>query len=107
MDLTAMCSTRMIVRPLTALAALLALAGCADASRDLSPDFGNAVRANLAAQIADPEARYDRVLQPGGDGARAALAATRYGKNQVIAPASASTSSVDIKGGAKGPAPAN
>jgi type IV pilus biogenesis protein CpaD/CtpE len=107
MDLMAMCSTRMIVRPLTALAVLLALAGCADTRADLSPDFGNAVRANLAAQIADPEARYDRVLQPGGDGARAALAATRYGKNQVIAPASASTSSIEVKGGAKGAGPAN
>ena len=103
MDLTAMCSTKMIIRSLTALTGLLTLAGCADASRDLSPNFGNAVRANLAAQIADPEARYDRVLQPGGDGPRAALAAARYGKNQVIPPASASTSSIEVKGGAKGP----
>ena len=99
MDLTAMCSTRF----LTLAAATLALAGCAQTPRDLSPDFGHAVRANLAAQIADPDARYARVLEPGGDGTRAALAATRYGKNQVIAPASASTSSVEMKGGAKGP----
>jgi len=94
-----MCSTRLII----AAAATLALAGCAQTPTDLSPDFGHAVRANLAAQIADPDARYARVLEPGGDGARAVLAATRYGKNQVVAPASASTSSVEMKGGSKGP----
>jgi len=105
MDLMAMSCTRMI--PLAALAAVVALAGCADARRDLSPGFGATVRANLAAQIADPEARYDRVRQPGDDGVRAALAASRYGKNQVIQPAQASTSSIESKGGAKGPGSAN
>ena len=105
MDPMAMCCTRII--PLAALAAVVALAGCADAQRDLSPDFGAAVRTNLAAQIADPEARYEGVGQPGGDGVRAALAASRYGKNQVVQPAQAATSSVDSKGGAKGPGSAN
>jgi hypothetical protein len=105
MDPMVMSFTRMI--PLAALAAVAALAGCADARRDLSPDFGAAVRANLAAQIADPEARYEGVRQPGGDGVRAVLASDRYGKNQVVQPAQAATSSVDSKGGAKGAGPAN
>lgn len=105
MDPMAMCCTRMI--PLAALAAVAALAGCADARRDLSPDFGAAVRTNLAAQIADPEARYDGVRQPADDGVRAALAASRYGKNQVVQPAQAATSSVESNGGAKGPGSAN
>lgn len=105
MDPMAMCCTRTI--PLAALAAVVALAGCADARRDLSPGFGTAVRADLAAQIADPEARYDRVRQPAGDGVRAALAASRYGKNQVVQPVQAGTSNIDSKGGAKGPGSAN
>ena len=100
MDLKAMSFNRTLL----AAAALAALAGCADARKDLSPDFGVAVRSNLAAQIADPEARYAGVLQPGGDGVRAALAATRYGKNQVIPPAQANTSSIDNKGASKSPA---
>jgi hypothetical protein len=105
MDPMVMSFTRMI--PLAALAAVAALAGCADARRDLSPDFGADRRANLAAQIADPEARYEGVRQPGGDGVRAVLASDRYGKNQVVQPAQAATSSVDSKGGAKGAGPAN
>ncbi|WP_198576253.1 hypothetical protein [Caulobacter hibisci] len=91
-------------KPLLVAAVLAGLVGCTDARKDLSPGFGTTVRTNLAAQIADPEARYDSVLQPGGDGVRAALAASRYGKNQVIQPAQATTSSIDNKGAAK---PAN
>jgi hypothetical protein len=93
--------------PLAVLAAVAALTGCADTRGDLSPGFGTTVRANLAAQIADPEARYDRVRQPAGDGVRAVLAAGRYGKNQVVQPAQAATSSIESKGGAKGPGSAN
>jgi type IV pilus biogenesis protein CpaD/CtpE len=100
MDLKAMSFNRLVL----VAAAAAALAGCTDARKDLSPDFGLAVRTNLAAQKADPEANYERVLQPGGDGARAALAATRYGKNQVIQPVQANTSSIDNKGAAKSPA---
>ena len=91
-------------RILLAAAATIALAGGTAARKDLSPDFGVALRSNLAAQIADPEARYEGVLQPGGDGVRATLAATRYGKNQVIQPVQAATSSIDNKGAAKSPA---
>ena len=105
MDPMVMSCTRTI--RLAVLAAVVALSGCADARRDLSPGFGATVRANLAAQIADPEARYDRVRQPGDDGVRAALAASRYGKNQVVQPAQAATSSIESKGGAKGPGSAN
>jgi type IV pilus biogenesis protein CpaD/CtpE len=104
MDLKAMSFNRVLLAAAALAASGGGLAGCTDARKDLSPDFGVALRSNLAAQIADPEARYEGVLQPGGDGARAALAATRYGKNQVIQPAQASTSSIDNKGAAKSPA---
>lgn len=103
MRLKAMSFNRILLAAAALAACSAGLSGCADARKDLSPDFGVALRSNLAAQIADPEARYAGVIQPGGDGARAALAASRYGKNQVIAPAQASTSSIDNKGAAKSP----
>lgn len=104
MRLKAMSFNRILLAAAALAASGAALAGCADARKDLSPDFGVALRTNLAAQKADPGARYEGVLQPGGDGVRAALAATRYGKNQVIQPVQASTSSIDNKGAAKSPA---
>ena len=51
-------------------------------------------RANLAAQIADPDAHYVGTPAPGAsDGARIDLAQTRYQQNQVIPPASTTASS--------------
>ena len=60
----------------------------------MSPDFGDAVRENLAAQIANPDAHYVGTPAPGAsDGARIDLAQTRYQQNQVIPPSSTTASS--------------
>jgi type IV pilus biogenesis protein CpaD/CtpE len=52
----------------------------------LSNDFGAAVNQDLAAQIADPDAGRNAGPPPPGDGARAALAQTRYKQDKVIPP---------------------
>jgi hypothetical protein len=56
------------------------------------PDFGNAVRADQAAQIANPNAHYAGYPQPGYDGKRTALAEKRYEAGKVIKPQVSSTS---------------
>ena len=78
--------------------AMLGLTACAQnpsqSEMRMSPDFGDAVRENLAAQIADPDAHYVGTPAPGAsDGARIDLAQTRYQQNQVIPPASTTASS--------------
>jgi type IV pilus biogenesis protein CpaD/CtpE len=78
--------------------AMLGLTACAQnpsqSEMRMSPDFGDAVRENLAAQIADPDAHYVGTPAPGAsDGARIDLAQTRYQQNQVIPPSSTTASS--------------
>ena len=78
--------------------AMLGLAACtqnpSQSEMRMSPDFGDAVRENLAAQIADPDAHYVGTPAPGAsDGARIDLAQTRYQQNQVIPPSSTTASS--------------
>ena len=78
--------------------AALGLAACTQnpmqSEMRMSPDFGDAVRENLAAQIANPDAHYAGTPAPGAsDGARIDLAQTRYQQNQVIPPASTTASS--------------
>src|ERR1700675_4246152 len=68
------------------------LSGCAQSSLRISPDFGNAVNQDLAAQIADPEARYKGTPSPGSDGERVSLAQKRYGTNQVVPPSTTTAS---------------
>jgi type IV pilus biogenesis protein CpaD/CtpE len=87
-----------IARPILIVAAALGLCACAQnptqSEMRMSPDFGDAVRENLAAQIADPDARYAGTLAPGAsDGARIDLAQTRYQQNQVIQPSTTTASS--------------
>ena len=84
----------------TARAALLmaicvapALSACAQSSLRISPDFGNAVHQDLAAQIADPDAHYEGVPAPGSAASRVGLAQKRYNANQVIQPSSTTASS--------------
>ena len=72
---------------LSAMAA--SLAGCVDSHPTLSPDFGVAMRQDMAAQIADPDAHYGKT---DSDGARAALAQERYRADKVIPPSSIGTS---------------
>lgn len=71
-------------------AAALGLAGCASGAHQ-SSDFGEAVRQNIAGQIADPDARYTGTPAPGANGSRVGLAQQRYVKGQVIPPVSTST----------------
>jgi len=62
------------------------LAGCLDPQRPMSPDYAMAVRSNIAASTADPEARYQREIEPASDGDRINAANERYEKGQVIVP---------------------
>jgi type IV pilus biogenesis protein CpaD/CtpE len=87
-----------IARPILIIAAALGLCACAqnpaESQMRMSPDFGDALRENLAAQIADPDAHYAGTLAPGAsDGARIDLAQTRYQTNDVIQPSTTTASS--------------
>jgi hypothetical protein len=95
---------------------LLLLAGCAaqtprpdESILSISPDFGQAVHQDIAAPIADPDARYTGTPAPGTDGSRVGLAQHRYAVDRVIPPATMETStavagSTDNGGGGAGPA---
>jgi type IV pilus biogenesis protein CpaD/CtpE len=71
----------------------LGLAGCVQGNT-VDPDFGVALRQNIAAQIADPAPRYVNAEPAASDGARTALAQQRYQKGTVIQPQAEATSSV-------------
>ena len=78
----------------SAVAVLTALlSACTQTQLRMDPEFGDAITADIAAQIAYPDAHYSHDLQPGYDGARAALAQKRYQSNQVIQPSSITASS--------------
>jgi outer membrane murein-binding lipoprotein Lpp len=70
------------------------LSACADEKQlnaDMhASDFGRAVREDMAAQIADPDAAY-KGPPPPSSGERAALAQTRYKADRVIQPVGVST----------------
>jgi len=84
-----------------AVGAMLSLSACTYSELRLSPDFGDAVRENVAAQIADPDAHYAGTPAPGAsNGARVGLAQSRYEKNQVIQPSSTTASSAASIGNA-------
>lgn len=72
--------------------ASLALSACAQSSLRINPDFGSAVRQDVAAQIADPDARYQGTPSPGSRGDRVGLAQKRYQNNEVIQPSSTTAS---------------
>jgi hypothetical protein len=84
-----------------ATAAVLSLSACAQSGLRLSPDFGDAEREDVAAQIADPDAHYRGLPAPGSNGARVGLAQDRYQKNQVIQPSSTTASSASSIGNAE------
>ena len=86
---------------LVLLASALPLGGCVQAQANLAPDYGVSLRQNIAAQIADPDARYDRDTPPAASGSRATLAHDRYNQGKVIQPTAAGASSI---GGAGAPA---
>ncbi|WP_374575611.1 hypothetical protein [Phenylobacterium sp.] len=91
----------MIIRTalLVAGVAGLGLSGCVTAPEHLTSDFGVALRQDLAAQIADPDARYTGDPAPGSDGARVGLAQDRYAKGKVVAPTSGGASGVSLESG--------
>jgi hypothetical protein len=100
-----MFSTRSLPMPalakiaaLSALAAL-SLSACAQSRLTLHDGFGREVRADLVAQVADPDAKYSGDPAPASNGSRASLAQTRYEKGTVVEPASTSTSTVGGGGG--------
>ena len=68
-----------------ALLAALGLAGCMDPHEPLSADFGNSVRANIAAQLVNPEPNYSSAL-PETDGERVENALRRYRTNREFQP---------------------
>ena len=78
------------------------LAGCTELR--ISPDYGVAVRQDVAAQIADPDPHYTGDPQPGSNTNRVAAAQRRYTTGHLIQPPTTSTSSVasDSGGGSGG-----
>ena len=66
------------------LGGALSLGGCA--STHLSDDFGHAVRQNIAAQIANPDAHFVGAIAPGSNASRVAAAQDRYIRGKVIQP---------------------
>ena len=82
------------------VSAALALGGCVSAQGNLSPDYGQSVKQNLAAQVADPDAAYLRDAPPAAAGARTNLAQDRYNKGKVLQPAAGAASSVGNSAGA-------
>jgi hypothetical protein len=83
---------------LALLVGALGASGCAVSRYHLTDDYGRAVRENVAAQIADPDARYKGEPAPASSGPRTASAQTRYDAGAVTPPAATSTSSVAAGG---------
>lgn len=80
---------------------LAGVAGCSESRLHISNEFGQSVRQDVAAQVAEPDAAYKGTPDPGAGGARVGLAQDRYGRNEVIKPVNASTSTA-AKGGGEG-----
>ena len=80
------------------------LTACTESEVRMSPDFGQAVRQDEVAQIADPDAHYVGEPAPGANGMRVELAQKRYVKNQVIQPSTmtAQTGATTADNGASG-----
>ena len=79
--------------------AIPALSGCNQSSLRINPDFGRAVRQDVAAQIADPDAHYEGTPAPGSSGPRVGLAQKRYDSNTVVQPSTTTASSRTSVGG--------
>ncbi len=79
-----------------------ALCGCTTSAVHIDPNFGAAERQDMAAQIADPDAKYVGKPAPGSNGQRAALAQSRYVRDRVTQPAVQSTSNIAAASGGGG-----
>ena len=80
--------------PLGLLAAAASLSACTETRLREAPDFGESVRENVAAQIADPDARYVGNPAPGSNGMRTNSSQERYVRGKVTPPPAATTSQV-------------
>jgi len=78
--------------------ALAGLSACVQSQKTLAGDFGVAVRQDIAAQIADPDARYP--ADTATDGARVGLAQERYRAGKSIQPNTGSMTVGGASGGA-------
>jgi type IV pilus biogenesis protein CpaD/CtpE len=81
---------------LTAVIAGLALAACTAPANTPRPEFGQAVRNNMAAHIIDPNPPETMDLPP-SDGVRRALMIQRYRADEVETPAVPTTSTLAIE----------
>ena len=88
---------------LTVGLAALALSGCSSAvykAADIEdPNFGRALRQNLAAQVANPAPDYDYANPPASSGPRTSISQERYDTGTVIKPEAQATSTVSGGGG--------
>ena len=86
--------------------AALALSGCASVvhqeANEVDPNYGRALRQNLAAQVADPAPNYNYTEPPASDGPRTALAQERYQTGTVIEPTVEPTQTISSGGGGGG-----
>jgi type IV pilus biogenesis protein CpaD/CtpE len=85
----------MNLRP-TILVAGLVLAACNTPANTPRPEFGQAVRNNMAAQIIDPNPPADMALPP-SDGVRRALMMQRYQADEVETPPLPVTSTLGLE----------
>ena len=86
----------MNIRPIVLLAGLL-LAACNGPANAPRPEFGQAVRNNMTAQIIDPNPPEDMALPP-SDGVRSALMIQRYQSDEVESPLLPMTSTLGLEG---------
>jgi hypothetical protein len=85
-------SARLVSRVIIVCTAL-SLSACTQSALRVSPDFGNAVNQDVAAQVTDPDAHYEGAPPPEANGVRVGLAQKRYQTNTVIQPSSVTASS--------------
>lgn len=85
-----------------ALAAVAAQGACTQTQLRDAPDFGESVRQDQAAQIANPDAHYAGVPGPASNGRRSDSAVDRYVRGKVIAPPTMATSDVGVGSGGGG-----
>jgi type IV pilus biogenesis protein CpaD/CtpE len=85
----------MNIRPIV-LVAGLALAACTTPANTPRPEFGQAVRNNMAAHIIDPNPPETMALPP-SDGVRRALMIQRYQADEVETPALPTTTTLGIE----------
>jgi len=78
------------------LVAGLVLAACTTPANTPRPEFGQAVRNNMAAQIIDPNPPADMALPP-SDGVRRSLMIERYQADEVESPPLPVTTTLGIE----------